>query len=100
MQLFMLLNTSPQTQHLPTDTQFPVQLRNYADNFFHPVEYLLNHVFLANLWEGDFYLLSPLYALALIKHMLQYGGRRVVVLPDEKNKLARLGSFASFENCN
>lgn len=49
-----------QTQHLPTDIQFPVQLGNYTDNFLHPVEYPLNHVFLANLWEGDFYLLSPL----------------------------------------
>lgn len=55
---------------LSTDIQFRAQLKSNTGCFLQLVAHLLNDVLLTNLWEGDFSLLSPLFAQVLIKHML------------------------------
>lgn len=57
-------------QDLCIDMQFRVQLKNNTGCFLQIAVHLLNDILLTNLWEGDFSLLSPLFALVLIKHML------------------------------
>lgn len=57
-------------QDLSTDIQFRAQLKSNTGCFPQLAVNLLNDVLLTNLWEGDFSLLSPLFALVLIKHML------------------------------
>lgn len=57
-------------QDLSTDIQFRVQLKSNTGCFPQLAVHLLNDLLLTNLWEADFSLLSPLFALVLIKHML------------------------------